>query len=159
MDEAWKLLHVLAAFWFVAGLIGRNVTIAQVRRETDLGRLGSLMSVADRFEKWMVILGSAVVLLLGLATMIAQGRSLLGDGNRWLLISLILYLALAALVPTVFLPRGKRFEGALEEARAGGGSVTPALTAALGDPVVALARRAELAVVALIIVLMVTKPF
>ena len=159
MDEAWKLLHVLSAFWFVAGLIGRNVTIAQVRREADLGRLGSLMSVAGRFERWMVIPGSAVVLLLGFATMIAQGRSLLGDGNRWLLISLILYLALAALVPTVFLPRGKRFEGALEEARDAGASVTPALTAALADPVVAFARRAELAVVALIIVLMVTKPF
>ena len=158
MDDAWKVLHVLAAFWFVAGMLGRNVTIAQVRRETDVGRIGSLLSVSDRFEKWMVIPGSAAVLLLGLATMLAQGRSLLDDGNRWLLVSLILYLAIAALVPTVFLPRGKRFETALEDARASG-TVTPGLTQALRDPVVALARRAELAVVGLIIVLMVTKPF
>ena len=159
MRDAWKLLHVLAAFWFVAGLIGRGVTIAQVRRESDLGRLGSLMTVAVRIERWMVIPGSAVVLLLGIATMIAQDRSLLGDGDRWLLVSLILYLALAALVPTVFLPRGRRFEAALEEARSGGTTVTPALTEALRDPAVALARRVELAVVALIIVLMVLKPF
>ena len=158
MDDAWKLLHVLAAFWFVAGLIGRGVTLAQVRRESDLGRVGSLLAVTDRFEKWMVIPGSAAVLLLGLATMFDQGRSLLDDGNRWLLVSLILYVALAALVPTVFLPRGKRFEAALEEAKPGG-VVTPALAEALRDPVVALARRVELAVVALIVVLMVTKPF
>ena len=159
MDDAWKLLHVLVAFWFVAGLIGRGVTIAQVRRESDLGRLGSLMAVAERFEKWMVIPGSAIVLLLGIVTMIAQDRSLLGDGNGWLLVSLILYLGLAALVPTVFLPRGKRYEAALEDARSSGTKVTPALTSALNDPVVALARRVELAVVAVIIVLMVTKPF
>jgi hypothetical protein len=116
------------------------------------------MRVADRFEKLMVIPGSAAVLVLGLATMVAQDRSLLGDGNRWLLVSLILYVALAALVPTVFLPRGKRYEVALEQARASG-TVTTALTEALNDPIVALARRVELGVVAAIIVLMVTKPF
>ncbi|HYG72195.1 MAG TPA: DUF2269 family protein [Actinomycetota bacterium] len=158
MREAWKLLHVLVAFWFVAGLIGRAVTLAQVRRESELGRIGSLMRVADRFEKLMVIPGSIAVLLLGLATMVAQDRSLLGEGNRWLLVSLILYVALAALVPTVFLPRGKRYEAALEHARASG-TVTPALSEALSDPIVAFARRVELAVVAAIIVLMVTKPF
>jgi len=159
MDDVWKLLHVLAAFWFVAGLLGRAIAIAQVRRERDLGRIGSLMAVTDRFERWMVIPGSAAVLLLGLATMVDQGRSLTGDGNRWLLVSLILYVGLGALVPTVFLPRGKRFEAALEEARSTGDAVTPALDEALRDPAVALARRIELAVVTLIIVLMVTKPF
>ena len=158
MDDVWKLLHVLTAFWFVAGLIGRGVTIAQVRRETDLGRLESLMAVTDRFERWMVRPGSGAVLLLGLATMVAQGRSLTGEDNGWLLVSLILYVGLAALVPLVFLPRGKRYEAALEEARPGG-VVTPALAETLRDPAVALARRAELAVVALIVVLMVTKPF
>jgi uncharacterized membrane protein len=156
MDDAWKLLHVLVAFWFVAGLVGRSVTIAQVRRETDLGRVESLMAVTDRFEKWMVRPGSGAVLLLGLATMVAQDRSLLDDG--WLLVSLILYVVLFALVPTVFLPRGKRYEAALEAARPGG-AVTPALAEALRDPVVVLARRLELAVVVVIIVLMVTKPF
>ena len=158
MDDLWKVLHVLAAFWFVAGLIGRGVTIAQARRETDLRRLESLMLVTDRFETWMVRPGSAAVLVLGLATMVAQGRSLTGDGNGWLLVSLILYVALAALVPLVFLPRGKRYEAALEEAKPGG-VVTPALAQALRDPAVAMARRAELVVVAVIIVLMVWKPF
>jgi uncharacterized membrane protein len=158
MDDAWKLLHVLAAFGFVAGLIGRNVTIAQVRRETDIGRLESLMTVTDRFEKWMVRPGSGAVLVLGLATTVDQGRSLLGDGNRWLLVSLILYVALAAFVPLVFLPRGKRYEAALDEARPGG-TVTAALAEALRDPVVAFARRTEVVVVVVIVVLMVTKPF
>jgi predicted integral membrane protein DUF2269 len=158
MDDAWKLLHVLAAFWFVAGLIGRGVTIAQVRRETDLGRVESLTAVTGRFEGWMVRPGSAAVLVLGLVTMVAQGRSLTGENEWWLLVSLVLYIALAALVPLVFLPRGRRYEAALEAAKPGG-VVTPALAEALRDPVVALARRAELVVVGVIIVLMVTKPF
>lgn len=156
MDDAWKALHVLAAFWFVAGLVGRGVTIAQVRRETDLGRVESLMAVTDRFEKWMVRPGSGAVLLLGLVTMVAQDRSLLHEA--WLLVSLVLYVVLFALVPTVFLPRGKRYDAALEDARPGG-TVTPALAEALRDPMVALGRRLELAVVVVIIILMVTKPF
>jgi hypothetical protein len=89
---------------------------------------------------------------------VAQGRSLFDGGNLWLPTALILFLVTAALVPTVFLPRGKAFDGALEEARSAG-HVTPALTAAFADPVVTLARRVELALLVVVIALMVLKPF
>ncbi|MGZ4132390.1 MAG: DUF2269 family protein [Actinomycetota bacterium] len=158
MGNVWKLLHVLSGFWFVAGLVGRTATIGQARRESDVGRIEALMGAAGRFEKLMVIPGSAAVLVLGLVTMVAQGRSLLGEGERWLLTALVLYLAVMALVPTILLPRGKAFEVAFEEAK-GAGEVTPALTAAFADPMVALARRAELVLVAVVIGLMVLKPF
>jgi Predicted integral membrane protein (DUF2269) len=158
VDDLWKLLHVLVGFWFVGGLIGRTITIGQARRESDIGRVESLMTAAGSFERLAVIPGSAVVLVLGLITMFAQGRSLLGEGNLWLLTSLVLFVALGVLVPTVFLPRGKVFEEAFEEAKAAG-TVTPALSQAFADPAVALARRTELGVVTLIIVLMVLKPF
>ena len=62
------------------------------------------------------------------------------------------------LVPTVFLPHGKVFEGALEQARQRG-EVTPELRTALRDPAVRNARAAEIVVVAVIVALMVTKPF
>jgi hypothetical protein len=91
------LLHVAVAFWFVAGLLGRNLT-------------------------------------------------------------LLLYVPLFALVPLVFVPRGRVFDRALAEATARG-EVTPALSLALRDPVVAAARAAELVVLAAVVVLMVVKPF
>jgi hypothetical protein len=62
------------------------------------------------------------------------------------------------MVPLVFLPRGRVFDRALADARERG-AVTPALTSALRDPVVAAARTLELVVVAVILALMVVKPF
>lgn len=91
-------------------------------------------------------------------TVFAQGRSFTGSGNWWFLTSLILYLALIPLVPIVFLPRGRIFERAPTEARQRG-EVTTELSAALRDPAVAAARVTELVVVAVILLLMVVKPF
>jgi hypothetical protein len=72
--------------------------------------------------------------------------------------SLPLFVAIGVLVPTVFLPHGKVFEHALADAKVRG-EVTPELRTALRDPAVRNARSAELLGVAIIIVMMVTKPF
>ena len=116
------------------------------------------MGAAGRFERLLVQPGSFAVIVLGLITMVAQGRSLVGEGNWWLLTSLLLFVAVGALVPLVFLPRGKRFEVAMEEA-ATRDEVTPALRAAFADPAVAVARVAEMVGIAVVIALMVLKPF
>jgi len=58
----------------------------------------------------------------------------------------------------VFLPRGKVFEAALNDARAKG-TITPELRQQLADPVVRWAHLAEMIGVALIVGLMVYKPF
>lgn len=158
MDDVWKLLHVLTGFWFVAGLAGRNVSFAQARSEEAIGRVEALMTAAGRFERLMVIPGSAAVLVLGIVTMLAQGWSFLGEGNRWLPTSVVLFAATAALVPTVFLPRGRVFEEAFEAAKREG-AVTPALSGAFADPAVAWARRSEVVAVTVVIALMVLKPF
>jgi hypothetical protein len=63
-----------------------------------------------------------------------------------------------ALVPLVFVPRGRVFEGALEDARTHG-QVTPELSAAFRDRAVWAARTTEVLVVAFVIALMVLKPF
>jgi hypothetical protein len=158
MGEWVVLLHVAVAFWFVAGLLGRNITMARTRSANDLSTLVELVDLSGRFERLMVIPGSFGVVVLGLLAAWAEGQPLAGTDDWWLLTSLILFVGLGALVPTVFLPRGKVFEGALEQARQRG-EVTPELRTALRDPAVRNARAAEIVVVAVIVILMVTKPF
>lgn len=151
------LLHVASAFVFVAGLIGRAVALSRARRSFDLAEIDLLLPVADRFEK-MVIPGSIAVFVLGILTMLAQERPLFQEGGYWLLTSVLLYLSTAVLVPAIFLPRGRDFERALEGARKTG-QVTQELVTAFRDPAVAFARTYEAVVVAVVVVLMVLKPF
>ncbi len=157
-----KVLHVFAGFWMTAGLIGRYVALAKAEQATDLATLRAVMPVAAVFEQRMVIPGSAAVLAAGLLTAWTEGWPVLGfiQGRRsnWVLVSLVLFLSINLLVVFVFVPRGKIFERAMGEA-IGAGRVTPALTAAFHDPVVRAAHYCELVVVALIIALMVLKPF
>ncbi|HEY7668518.1 MAG TPA: DUF2269 family protein [Actinomycetota bacterium] len=151
-------LHVAIAFWFVAGLLGRDITIAKARSSEDLDVIGELMELAGRFERFMVVPGSIAVLVAGLLAAWAQGRPLAGSGNWWLLTSLVLYVGTFALVPLVFLPRGKVFERALTDARERG-VVTPDLVLAFRDPAVRWARTWETVMVLIVIALMVVKPF
>ena len=158
MAELLILLHVASAFWFVAGLLGRGITIARARAAGDVELMANLMDLAGRFERLMVIPGSMVVVALGLVAAWVGDVPFTGDGNWWLLTSLLLFVAIGLLVPTVFLPRGRVFEHAFEDAKAKG-EITPELRAALDDPAVRNARWLELIVVAIILSLMVTKPF
>jgi Predicted integral membrane protein (DUF2269) len=157
MAELLVLLHVAAAFWFVAGLLG-GITIARARSAGDVELMANLMDLAGRFERLMVIPGSMVVVVLGTVAAWVGDVPFTGDGNWWLLTSLLLFVAIGLLVPTVFLPRGRVFEGAFQDANAKG-EITPELRAALDDPAVRNARWLELIVVAIILTLMVTKPF
>ena len=110
MDEWVVLLHVVAAFWFVAGLLGRNVTMARARTATDIRTLEELVTLSGRFEQMMVIPGSAAVLVAGLLAAWAIGQPLAGTNNWWVLLSIVLFVGSGILVPTVFLPHGKVFE-------------------------------------------------
>jgi len=157
-----KLAHVTIAFWFVAGLLGRNLAFAQARRTADVATISSLVTLAWRFEKLMVIPGFGAVFLLGLLTAWAEGLPVLGflQGARtnWLLASIVIFLALIPLIAFVLGPRRRIFERELESA-IGLGALTPGLRAGLFDPVVRWSRRAELAAMTLVGVLMVLKPF
>lgn len=152
-----KFLHVVSSFLFVAGLVGRAITLGRARRSDDLREIDTLLPVATRFER-IVIPGSAIVFILGILTMLAQERPLFADGGWWLLVSILLYLTIGLLVPMIFLPKGRVFEAALVDARARG-TVTPELRAAFVDPLVALARTYEISAVGVILALMVLKPF
>jgi hypothetical protein len=111
VSEWVVLLHVAVSFWFVAGVLGRSVTMARARSANDLSTLVELVDLSGRFERLMVIPGSFGVLIAGLLAAWAEGQPLAGTDDWWLLTSLILFVGLGVLVPTVFLPRGKVFEG------------------------------------------------
>jgi hypothetical protein len=158
VDRWVVFLHVAIAFWFVGGLIGRGLTLARARSSPDIDSVSLLTELAGRFENLMVIPGSIAVLVAGLLAAWAEGIPLWGPGSGWLALALILFLSTLPLVPLIFLPRGKIFGAALADARAQR-MITPALTAAFHDPVVAFARNYEAVAMAIIVALMVVKPF
>ncbi|MGH2526764.1 MAG: hypothetical protein ACRDG2_08460, partial [Actinomycetota bacterium] len=77
---------------------------------------------------------------------------------RWVTVSLIVFLTNIPFIPLIFVPRGKVFDAALASA-ASNGRITPELSAALRDSGVAMARWWEVGTTAVVLLLMVTKPF
>jgi uncharacterized membrane protein len=152
-----KLAHIGLAMVLVGGLIGRGIVLARAARSADIGHTVELLAASTPFEK-MVVSSSMLVLPAGLLTAWAQGYPWLGLTTGWMLVSVVIYLAIIALVPTVFVPRGRRFDQVLDEAKAAG-AVTDGLRAAFADPAVRAAHRAELLGISVVVALMVLKPF
>jgi hypothetical protein len=156
-----KVLHALAGMAFLSGLIGRWIILGHAARAVDIATLRTSLALSGRFER-MVVVGSGVVLILGVATAIAQGRPFLGPlqgaSIDWLFVSVLLYVSAIPLVPLVFLPKGRAFELALTGATERG-AITEELRAAFADPVTRAAHRYELGAMLVIFVLMVAKPF
>ena len=156
-----NLLHVAAAFWFVSGVVGRGIVLRAAARARDVHAVAVLVRVAGQFAT-MARVPSVAVLGFGLLAAWRGGWPILGflqgGSVNWVLASLVLYLTLVPLIFWVFRPRGRIFEQVLRSALAEG-RVTPALTAAFADPRVAAAHAWELIAIALVIILMVTKPF
>jgi predicted integral membrane protein DUF2269 len=158
LADVLRFLHVVSAIGLVTGLVARDMILGQARRSDDIGRVKTLLETAGPFERFLVIPGSFAVLAFGLLTWWAEHLPLWGEGVRWLPVALLVFASSIPLVPLVFLPRGVVFEAALSAA-VDAGRVTPELTQALRDPVVAAARWYEVAVIFVVLLLMVTKPF
>jgi hypothetical protein len=157
-----RLLHILTAIWFIAGLLGRNVTFRQAGRAVEVGVATALLRASEIFERLMVRPGSLVVLALGLFTAWLQGQPIFGflqgATTNWLLASLALSLSAIPLVALVLIPRGRLRRQAVEAAQAQA-AITPELRAALTDRAVIVSRDAEVLIVAATVVLMALKPF
>jgi hypothetical protein len=152
-----KLIHIVVAFGFITGLVGRWILLRNAGQADDVETAYRLSQAASPFEK-LVIQGGNLILPAGLLTAWAQGYPWLGLTTGWMLLSVVILLSVVPLVPLVFLPRGKVFESCMAAAREAG-VVTPQLRAAFGDPMVAFAHRYELAAVGIVVALMVLKPF
>jgi hypothetical protein len=157
LAQLLKLGHILLAFVLVAGLAGRWILLTRAARSDDVERSHLLAEAASPFER-AVQMSSGVLVAFGLATAWAQGYPWLGLTTGWMLLTVLLIIPILVLVPTVFVPRGRVFEAAMADARAKG-VFTPELRSAWADPAVAIARRYELASMAIIVALMVLKPF
>jgi hypothetical protein len=153
----FKLVHVLIAIAFVAGILGRGILLGRARRAPRVEEAKLLSDAAGPFER-MAIQGSTFILPAGLLTGWAEGLPLVGVGTGWALAATIILLSTVPLVVLVFIPRGRVFDAAMGDALQRG-AWTPELRAAFGDRAVAFARRYEIVGVAAILVLMVLKPF
>lgn len=162
LAEILLLLHIVGAFMMVSGGIGRQLTRSQARKSDEITAVRSLTQLATRFDRLLVIPGSTVLTVFGLALAVMQGWPLLGflQGAQanWLLASIVLMLAIVPLITLVFLPHRRRVEAALAQASAQG-RVTDDLSTLLNDPTQHLAHRAEEVMTIAIVILMVLKPF
>ena len=130
-----KLLHVLAAFWMISGVVGRGLTFWQAGRSKDVHAARALLQVSEFFERYAVIPISIAVLVFGLIATWMQkwpltsgthGSSRLlgflqGSSTNWLLVSFLLFVGLSALIgPLGLIARRKERERAVQEALAQG---------------------------------------
>jgi len=155
------LAHALVGALFLGALVGRWIILGLAERAESLPAMRILTRAALPFER-TVMVGSTLVLVLGIATAIAQDRPFLGPVQGapvdWLFASVVLFVSLVPLVPLVFLPRGRLFDAAMADAVARN-EITPALVAAWRDPVMRAAHVYELTIVTLVFALMINKPF
>lgn len=156
------LLHILSTIWLACGIVGREVTRAQMRATPDLKIFASFSQLAGKFESAMVRPGSMLLFLTGILLAFVQGRPLLGflqgASSNWLLVANLLVISMILVIGLIFVPRGKVYERAMQDAVARN-EITPALQASLQDPVVRAAHIYEEVATVLIIFLMVVKPF
>jgi uncharacterized membrane protein len=157
-----KVLHVVAAIVFVGGVFARQIVRGYAKATDDVVWFATLMGAASRVENRMIRPGSIVVLALGIIQAHLGGIPMLGvlqgGSQNWLLVANVLFLSGFAMVPLVFVPRGKVFRPLLEAALAEG-RITPALREVMNDRVVRVAHLYEELMLLVIVALMVLKPF
>ncbi len=154
-----KLAHILCAMAFVAGLVGRGMVRLRIPHIKSFETLQEIMALVGRFDDLLVIRGSQLTLISGVLVWWAGGWPVFAGGHpSWVLVSTVLLLSLLPLVFLVFLPRGKVFAKVFAEALAQQ-RITPELRAALADRAVLYATVYESVTVAIILCLMVLKPF
>lgn len=156
------VVHVLSSIGMVAGILGRELTRAQMRKVNDLPTFLGLLDLVGRFDTLLVRPFSLAIAASGISLAFLEGYPMLGflQGGQvnWLLAANLLVLSMVALVVLVFIPRGRMFEQVLADARSKG-TLTQALRAQDDDPVGVWAHRWENTATLLILVLMITKPF
>jgi uncharacterized membrane protein len=154
--------HVFGAIAMVAGILARELTRMQMRRTNDFDVFLGLLVMVGRFDTILARPSSLVVALTGILLAWLQGYPLLGflQGGQvnWLLVSNLLVISVILLIGLVFVPQGRQFEAILEDAKRKG-EITPELRAEDARPLVVWAHRWENIAVALVVFLMIAKPF
>lgn len=156
------VVHVFSTLGMVAGIVGREITRRQMQVTTDFNTFMGLLGLAGRFDTGLVRPFSSALGLSGILLAVLEGYPLLGflqgASQNWLLVANLLVLSIFFLIAFVFVPRGRRYDAILEEAKAKG-EITQALRDEDREPVNLWAHRWENIATALIVLLMITKPF
>lgn len=154
-----KLVHVLCVIAFLAGLIGRGTVRLRIPHITSIEALREIMVLVARFDDLLVIRGSQLTLVSGLLLWWAGGWPVFAGGHpTWVLVSTALFVSQIPLAFLVFIPRGKAFAKVFADALTHQ-RITSELRAALADRAVFYATVYETVTVAIILPLMVLKPF
>ena len=82
------LAHVLAAFWWVAGYVGTNLSTEIARRSTTDDDCRVALAVSDRIDVVANRTGGTAAGLTGLLTMVVFGYSPM---TPWVLASIVLF--------------------------------------------------------------------
>jgi uncharacterized membrane protein len=157
-----KYLHITAVAITIGGMFARQLVRSNALKSDDIKSVVSLTHAAVRMDRMMVIPGSNLMILLGIALAVMQKWPIFGflqgADRNWLLVSNLLLLVMIVLIPGVFIPHNKKVEAHLQTANSEG-RVTPELSTALNDRRNRIAHLAEEIIVLVVAALMVLKPF
>lgn len=154
--------HVTFAIAFIVGLVGYYVSFYQAARETEIQAVHGLVRLGKMFQKYFVSPGIDLLFVAGMFAAWREEVPMLGfiqgGDENWLLVAIVLVFSTFPLMFLVFRPREKVFNKELENALAKG-EITQGLTAAFADRAYRNWHIYELATTAVIVFLMVVKPF
>jgi len=162
LGHFFEWVHISAAFMFLIGVGGWFLTISHAGKEKEVKSINSLVSLGIKFKNYLMFPGETILFFAGL---LAAWRGevpilgfLQGGDVNWLLVSLILFLIRIPVIMMVAVPNEKALNKTLAEAL-GKGQVTTELTSALSDKTAKRANIYSIATYAVIVFLMVMKPF
>ena len=157
-----RFFHIGSAIVFIGGILGRQVVRSFAGRTEDVQSFALLSQAAGKIEARMVIPGNMAVIGFGILYALLLKAPILGflqgASSNWLLVCNLLLILGMLLVPFFFLPRGKKFDLALQDALAKN-EMTPELRRHLDDPQLRLVHGLEMALLVIVVILMVFRPF
>lgn len=153
--------HISGVITFSIGMVASFVITAFIAREKELKVIQSLTQLGRKFGRFMDI-GGALMLLAGFALAWREEEPMLGflqgSDENWLLVSILLFLTSLPLVYFGYWRR-ERSAGIELEKAVKNEKFSPALKTALADKRIRNGKIFEIATYAVIVFLMVVKPF
>jgi len=131
-DDVLAFLHVLSAFWYVAGLVGVLLPLSRAWRSPEIQQQAAAFAEASQYQGLLLLPGIIAVGVSGVFLWAEMGYNLITTG--WLLALEILYLiVLLVCLPLMGMGLRRTYLLTLEAAKKG--EVTPELREALADRV------------------------
>lgn len=143
------LIHVLAAFWYVAGYVGTNLCTELARRARKDDECRTALLFSTRFDRWLNAPGGMLTSLSGLAAVWVFGYALT---TPWVVLAVALVAAIVLLGIFYWSRFGRRVEAAMTAGD------WPGVRALLTEPRIVLLSRLENVALLAVIVLMVLRP-